>query len=175
MVAPRPVIRDVHARFALTRGLDQGAVGVEDGTVEEAVALLGPDPHSGFVDGVDERLDARGREAAAKVASGGGVGDAASAQGIEEGCVVAAEFDLLQAGAVAQGVVGDVEDVVGFVIRQMQLEEMEAFVDRLDQAHTPGQGMERSDSAAADGLCFVGDFVVNVAGRKLGCRCNRIV
>ena len=48
-----------------------------------------------------------GVEAAAEVAGGGRVGDAAGAEGVEEDLVVAAQFEVLQAGAVAQGVVGE--------------------------------------------------------------------
>ena len=86
------------------------------------------------VDDVDEGVDVRGREAAAEVAGRGGIGNAASAEGVEEVLVVAAQFDVLQTGAAAQGVVGDVEHVVGFVIGQVELEQMQALVDGLDQA-----------------------------------------
>jgi hypothetical protein len=54
-------------------------------------------------------------EAAAEVAGGGRVGDAAGAQGVEEDLVVAPQLDVLQAGPLAERVVGEVEDVVGFV------------------------------------------------------------
>ena len=66
-----------------------------------------------------------GCEAAAEVAGGGRIGDAAGAQGVEEDLVVAAQFEVLQAGAVAQGVVGEVEDVIGLVVGQVDLEQVQ--------------------------------------------------
>jgi hypothetical protein len=74
MIAPGPVIGNVHALLALTGGLGQGAVHVEERTVEEGVGLPGPDPQTDFVDGVDECFDTLRREAAAKVACGGRIG-----------------------------------------------------------------------------------------------------
>ena len=62
------------------------------------------------------------REAAAEVAGRGGIGNAARAEGIEVILVVATQFDVLQAGAVAQGVVGDVENVIGIVVGHVDLQ-----------------------------------------------------
>ena len=92
-----------------------------------------------------------GGEAAAEVAGGGGVGDAVGAEGVEEGLVVAAQFDVLEAGAVAQGVVGDVEDVVGLVVGQVELEQVESLVDGLGQAEFADQELDGADAAAGDG------------------------
>ena len=103
-------------------------------------------------------------EAAAEVAGGGRVGDAAGAQGVEEDFVVAAQFEVLQAGAVAQGVVGEVEDVVGLVVGQVDLEQVQAVVDGVDEAELAGQGVDGADAAVADAAGAVGDLVVDVAG-----------
>jgi hypothetical protein len=64
--------------------------------------------------------------------------------------------------------------MVGFVIRHVELEQMEALIERPDQTHPPGQGMKQSDSTAGDGVCFIGDVVVNVGGREAGLKGNRI-
>ena len=108
------------------------------------------------------------REAAAEVAGGGGVGDAAGAQGVEEDLVVAAQFDVLEAGAVAQGVVGDVEDVVGLVVGQVELEQVQALVDGVDEAELAGQGVDGADAAVGDAAGAVGDLVVDVGGGEHG-------
>jgi uncharacterized protein YuzB (UPF0349 family) len=78
-------------------------------------------------------------EASAEVAGGGRVGDAAGAQGVEEDLVVAPQFDVLEAGPLAECVIGEVEDVVGLVEGEMDLEQVESIVDGVDQADLPGQ------------------------------------
>ena len=148
-------------------GRDQGAVHVDGGQVEEVVGLLGPDA------AVACRRRCRcsvstsvAREAAAEVAGGGRVGDAAGAEGVEEVLVLAAQFDVLQAGAVAQGVVGEVEHVIGFVVGQVDLEQVQALVDGVDQADAPGEQMDGADAAVGDATRFGRHFVMNVAGRE---------
>ena len=79
-----------------------------------------------------------------------GIGDASRTQGIEEGLVVAAQFDVLKAGAVAQSVVGDVEDVVGLVIGQMDLEQVQMAVDGLGQAEFLSEQVDGADATASD-------------------------
>ena len=119
VVAPGAVVGDVDALLAARAGGDQRAVDVEDGLVEELRRLLTPDLQPGLIEDVLEGLDVLGGEAAAEVAGGGGVGDAVGAQGIEEDVVVASQFDVVEAGAVAQGVVGEVQDVVGLVVGEV--------------------------------------------------------
>ena len=115
-----------------------------------------------------KRATCLGREAAAEVARGGRIGDAAGAQGIEEDFVVAAQFDVLQAGAVAQGVVGEVEDVIGLVVGQVELEQVQAVVDGVDEAELAGQEVHGADAAVADAAAAVADFIVDVAGGEHG-------
>ena len=140
VIAPGAVVGDVHALLALAGGLDQRAVHVDDGLVEERRPAARPRPCRRVSSKMSCRVSmSSAREAAAEVAGGGGIGDAACAQGVEEDLVVAAQFEVLQAGAVAQGVVGEVEDVVGLVIGQMDLEQVQAVVDGVDQAELAGQ------------------------------------
>ena len=75
-------------------------------------------------------------EAAAEVPCGGGVGDALGAQGVEIDLVVAPQFEVFDPLAAGEDVEGDVQDMVGFVIGQMPLEEMEIVVDVVDQARS---------------------------------------
>src|ERR1700692_3704833 len=131
MIAPGAVVGDVHAVFALAGSGDQGAIHIDPGTVEESIGLIGPHTYTRLINEIDQGEEVAAREAAAEVARSGGVGDTASAQGVEEVHIVAAEFQVLQAGAAADGVVGDSENVIGFVIRQVELEKAELFVDGL--------------------------------------------
>src|SRR5271166_6197417 len=81
-------------------------------------------------------------EAAAEVAGGRRVGEALGTQGVEEDFVLAAEFEVLEAGAVAQGVVGKGQDVGGFVVGEVELEQVELPVAGVDEADLARQGME---------------------------------
>src|SRR3954451_10625849 len=98
-----------------------------------------PDLHAGLVEDVLEGLDVVGGEAAAEVAGGGGVGDSVGAQGVEEDDVVAPQLDVVEAGAVAQGVVGEVEDVVTLVVGEVELEQLEPLVDGLGESEFADQ------------------------------------
>ena len=80
-------------------------------------------------------------EAAAEVARGGGVGQRGWSPGRPRTPRrVGASLDVLQAGAAAQRVVGDVQHVVGLVVGAVDLEQFDRGVDlagqadRLDQA-----------------------------------------
>ena len=143
---------------------DEGAVGVEDGLVEELGGLLGPDPQPRLVEGVHQGHDVGLGEAAAEVAGGGGVGDALGAQGVEVDLVVASQFEVFDPFAAGQDVEGDVQDVVGFVIGEMPLEEMEVVVDVADQAGPASQQEHGADAAGGEALDAVGEFVVDVGG-----------
>jgi hypothetical protein len=145
----------------------QSAVEVDGGAVEEVVGLFGPDALTRDIDGVDQRLDIGALEAATEVAGRGRIGNAAGAQRIEEVRAVAAQLDVLQTGAIAQGVVGEVEHMIGFVIGQGQLEQMQMLIDRFDQTRAPHQQMHGPNAAATDAADLVGHFVMNVAGRQL--------
>src|SRR4051794_23321114 len=110
MVAPGPIVGDVDALLACGAGTDQTAVGVNGRPLEERRGLLPPDAEPDLVERVLQAVDVIGVEAAAKVASGGGIGDALGAERIEELDILAAPFDVLQALALAQRIVSDVED-----------------------------------------------------------------
>ncbi len=103
-------------------------------------------------------------EAAAKATGSGGIGDAARAQGIEQRVVVAPQFEGLETGAIAEGVVGQVEDVVRFVIGQMNLQQVQGLVDGLGQTESVGEPVNGPDAAVGDGPVaarnVVGDEVI---------------
>ena len=103
------------------------------------------------------------REASAEIARGGGIGDALGAQSVEIIDIVASQFDVLQAIAVAQGVEGEVEDMIGFVIGQTDLENAEALVDGVDEADVAGQLVEERDAAIAQAVDAFGDFIAEIA------------
>ena len=67
VVAPGPVIGDVHSSLAPALARSEGAVGVDERLVEEAVGLLLPGPRPGLVEDVHQPLDVALGEAATEV------------------------------------------------------------------------------------------------------------
>ena len=53
--------------------------------------------------------------------------------------------------------------MIGFGIRQANLEDGQAGIDGVDQADVAGELMEEGDAAVAEALDPVGDFVAEVA------------
>src|SRR5512135_1198012 len=100
--------------------------------------------------------------------------DAVGAQGVEEDGVVTPQFDVVEAGAVAQRVVGEVQDVVGLVVGEVELQQMEPLVDGLGQAELPHEQLDGADAAADDRPGLGGDIVVDVGGGEdwVGRRCG---
>ena len=162
MVSPETVVGDVHAGFAFAGGLGVRAVHVDGGAIEERLGLFGPDFEPGRVDGVLEGINVWPSEASAEVAGSGGIGDAAGTEQVEEGVVVAAEVDVLEAGALTECVVGKVENVVGFVIGKVDFEQMKSLVDGLWQTELLDECVDGTDAAVDDGVVAVGNVVVDV-------------
>ena len=164
MISPGAIVRDVHPLLAARAGGDECAVDVEEGFVEEVRRLLLPDLEPGLIEDILEGLDVVSSEAAAEVARGGGVGDAVGAQGVQEDDVVAPQFDIVEAGPVAQRVVGEVQDMVGLMVGEVELEQMESLIDGRIEAELADQELNGADAAAGDGSNFNRGFVLDVAG-----------
>jgi hypothetical protein len=168
VIAPGAIVGQVHPLLVLGIGRHEGAVHVDLRQREERGRLVRPSHAAGVIEEVLERGNALGGEAAAEVPCGGRVGEATGAESIEEVGVVAAEFEILQASTVAQGVVGEVEDVVGFVVGQVDLEDMEVSIKPVDEAQLTGEQVKGADAAVADAVAAVTDLEVNVAGGEHG-------
>jgi len=94
------------------------------------------------------------------------IGDAASAEGIEKDLVVATQFDVLQTSAVTECVVGEIENVIGLVKGQVDLEQVKELVDGVDEADLSGQGVENADAAVNEAAAAVGEVVVKMGLRQ---------
>jgi hypothetical protein len=70
-------------------------------------------------------------------------------------------FDPFASG---EDVEGDVQDMVGFVIGQMPLEQNEVGVDVFDQPSVASQQEHGADAPGAEALDAIGQFVVDIAG-----------
>ena len=73
-------------------------------------------------------------EAAAEVPGGGWVRDSRGSEHIEVNLIIAPQFEVLDALAACEDIEGDVQDMVGFVVRQMPLEQVKVAVDVLDES-----------------------------------------
>lgn len=74
----------------------------------------------------------------------------------------------MEASAVAKGVISEIQYMVGFVIREMNLEQMEASIDGIGEPDAIGEQMKSADAAIVDGVNAVGDIVVDVRGGEDG-------
>jgi len=79
---------------------------------------------------------------------------------------IAMVLDMLDAFSAREDVVGDVEHVIRFVIRQMDFEQVQIPVDRLNQSRPLGQRVHRPDPARSQAPNPVGQFVLNGARRE---------
>src|ERR1700682_2513086 len=61
------------------------------------------------------------------------------------------QLDVVEADAIAQGVVGEVQDVVGLMVGGVEFEEMEPLVDGLGETEFPHEQLDGADAAAGDG------------------------
>ena len=135
---------------------------------KNAAGCSRPDAEPGLVDGVHQVEDVAQAEPAAEVARGGRVRDSLGAQGVEVDLVVAPQLEVLDPGAAGQDVEGDIEDVVGLVIGEVALEEVEVLIDVGDQPGAARDQEHGADAAGGEPLDPIGQFVVDVAGGDHG-------
>jgi hypothetical protein len=166
VVPPHPVVGDVHARLAGARGFGQRAVGVDERLVEERGRLLAPDAHARRVDRRLQRLNRRAIEAATEIARRRRVRNPLRAQGVEIALVLTAQLDVLQTRPAAQDVIGDPQDVIRFVIRQMDFQHVHRAIDRRDEARVLDEAMHQPDAADLQALHPFVELVVNGARRQ---------
>ncbi len=83
-------------------------------------------------------------EAATEVPRGRRVGDRFDVQRIEKHLVVPPQLDVVQSPTAAQQVVRDVQDVIGLVVRPVELQQVQPGIDALHQTaaqnHVVGSG-----------------------------------
>jgi len=149
-------------------GGDDRTISVDDRFLEELLGLLVPDAEAGLVEGVHQVQDVAPAESPTEVSRGGGIGDPHGAQGIEVDLVVASQFEMLELVSPGQDVEGDVQDVIGFMVRQVPFEELKLLVERGDQPGPAGQQEHGTNTAAGQPPDPIGQFVLDVAGGDHG-------
>src|SRR5580698_148896 len=162
MVAVLAVVGEVHSLFALGVTGDDGAIGVHDRLVEEFGRLVRPNPETDPIEEVHQGDDVGLGEPAAEVPGRGRVGNSLGSQGVEIDLVIAPQFEVLDSLAADEDVEGDVQDVVGFVVRKVPLEQLKVAVDLLDELDSLDHLKNGADAAGAESPDTVGVFVVNI-------------
>ena len=105
---------------------------------------------------------------AREVACGGGVGDSLCIQGVEISLVVAEPFQMLELGAAGHDVQGDVHHMVGLVVGEMVLEQMQVVIDVSDQSSPACQQEHGADATWAQSLDPIAQLVVDVLAAIMG-------
>jgi hypothetical protein len=93
--------------------------------------LLFPDPLSRRIDGFHKRHNRVLIEAPCEISAGGRIRNALGSQTIQESFIVATQLDVFEPQTIQQRVVGQIQHVVAFVIRQMSLEQLHPRIDLL--------------------------------------------
>ena len=130
VISPDSVVRDVHPFLALARSRSQCPVGVNNSLFEKRIRLLLPHPQAGFVDNIHQRFDVDFVEATTEISCSRRIGNSLSTERVKVNLVVASDFYVFEACAAGHDVIGDVEDMVGLVVRKVSLEEFELAIDR---------------------------------------------
>src|SRR6202789_3255334 len=162
MVTVLAVVGEIHFLFALGIAGHDGAIGVHDCLVEELGRLLAPDPHAGSIDAVHQADDIGLRETAAEVPGRGRVRDSFGSQRVEINLIVAPQLEVLDALAAGEDIERDIQDVVGFVVREMPLEQMKVAVDLLDELDSLSQQKNGADAAGAEPPDTISVFVMDI-------------
>jgi hypothetical protein len=170
MVTVLAVVGEIHPPFAFGIAGHDAAIGLQDRLGEEFRRLLGPDPHPHLIDRVHQGEDIVRDEAVTEVAGGGRVGDPVGPQGVEVDLISAPQLEVLDAPAAGEEIQGDVEDVVGFVVGQVPLEEVEFAIDLLNEPDLLGREEEGADAAGTEPAAATGVFVRDIAGGHHGYR-----
>ena len=161
MITPGAIVADVHALLARASGCHHGAIDIEPGLGEEVGWLLTPHLLTGLVKDVFQGQQRVGGEATAEVAGGRRIGKTLRAQQIKIDFVVLTAFDVLETVSFAEGVVGDVENMIRFVIASIDFQQRHLAVEAIRQAQVLHEGVQWPQATMRQAACLVGKFNVN--------------
>jgi hypothetical protein len=139
--------------------------------------LFFPHPLPSRVDRLHQIEDIALGKTAGEVSARRWVRNALRSQPVEEGLVVAPQFDVLETHSFEHRVVGKVEHVIALVVGQVALEQMKPPVDLLPQPDPLNHQVDCTDAPAVNGATAPGHLVVDVAGshHRLGLVAPRFI
>src|SRR4051794_25558226 len=114
------------------------------------------------IDDIHQRVNRLGLKAPQKITSGGGIRNSLCSQNIEVGFVVATQLQVVQGLASGQEVVGEIEDVVGFKVGNVPLEEVELGVEGLGQPETLHEQLHGPQARPVQPFALGGNVIVDV-------------
>ena len=123
-ITPNPFVRKGHATLALPESRRNCAVRIDKGLSQKAPRLLSPNPLSHRVGDLHQIENVDLLKATGEVPAGGRVRNALSAQTIEEGLIIAPQFNILQPHSLQQRIVSQIQDMVALMIGQMFLKQV---------------------------------------------------
>jgi len=167
-IAPHAPIGNVHAPLALTQRSRDRSIHIHVGLGQEPFGLLGPHPLACPIDALLQGENVLRLETPREISSRGGIGNPLSAQAIHIVFVLPAQSQVLQSSSAGQNVVGKVQDMIAFVIGQMDFEQVQMRVDLLHQTQPLGQCMHGTQAPTADRAGSLGDFIMNLAAVEQG-------
>jgi len=161
-VSPDALVGDVHPGLVLPTGWGDGAVGVEVGDrTQQVPAAPGPQFRAHRVDRIHQRRHVGLVEPPAEITGRGRVRDQFRTKRVHVGSVVAQPFDVLEPGATTQYVVA-MFNVIGLVIGQVHLQQLQPLVDLLDQPDPRPQPVHRGDPTEAGRVHVRADLVAHL-------------
>ena len=161
-VSPDSVISNVHPFLALACGFGDRAIHVKDGFFPENGILQAPDLLPRFVEGFLQSEDPILVESTQKIAGGRGIRDPFGVECVHVGFVVAQSFDVFQAGAACKDVVGNVQHMIRFPVRHMDLQQRDVFIDRPVQFQLAHQLVHSANPTKTDCPGSFGNLTVDV-------------
>ena len=139
MVGPLSIVGEVGPLLAFPiDGLD-GGIQVDGGHLPSRTRDLPPDLLPSAVDNGLEGGQMRFVEAAEEISGRGGIGDAAGTEQVLDGLAVLEVGDILDAPSADEEIVNVGEQVVGFVVGKMELEQRKGSVEVFVQFQTHDQ------------------------------------
>ena len=163
MVSPDAFVRETHALFALASRLDNRAVHLNVGPLEELCRLLLPHLQACFVKGFHQQSNVRFAEPPAEVTGRGGIGQSVCSDCIEKHFVITTQFNVLQSLAATQQVVCHVQHVIGFRVRPVNLQQVQPRIDRRLQTKPLNQPVHRTNAAARNAADLIRHLEPDVA------------
>jgi hypothetical protein len=130
--------------------------------LEERLGLLLADKQAFVIDDAHQGDDVVVAEAAQEISGGGGIRDTLSADSVAIDLVVAEQFKISKGSAASAAVVGEVEDVVGFVIGEMAFEQGQMGVEGSGAVEAFDQQQASAQTAETASTDLGGEVVVDV-------------
>ncbi len=126
MVPPLSFVIDIDAFLALAGRLHHRAIGLNHRLVKEGRRLFLPHTQPDRVERLHQSPDRHRIETTAKVTRRSRVRNPLDTERIQVDFVIPSQFQMIQARATGQQVVGNIQHVVGFTVRQVPFEDWDA-------------------------------------------------